>query len=490
MLVYSENRVYQKQNSIKLKSRISTFADRSFSCLKRIAGVDDSSAHPAAHIFFILNQYIAKIMSKTQKHPWFRPRHYLHFDRPVSLAFSESYVTVPDNICTHAFYPFINYILQSARYKKDESSGEMTKATPKQRSISYAAHLDSQIYSYYAFLLAKNYEKTLSEKSLHENIIAFRSLGGKSNIEFARDAFSFIKDMGECDVYGLDVKQFFDTMRHEHLKKMWATVLGCKNLPNDHWAVFKAITQFRTVNRDCLYHLLSIPKNNPKKGRIRVCEPNYFREIVRPSGLISEKAKIGVPQGSPISAILSNVYMLSFDEAMKSYSDSLGGAYYRYCDDILIVVSPGSRGVEEKIEKMLSDIGLEIQAKKTLCPKFRSVDGVLHSDKDLQYLGFMFNGNSIWLRSASLAKYSKKFNKGLRLAIQTMEKANSKRRSRGEATRDLYKNLIYKRYTYFGRRNFISYALKAANIMKSKKIRRQIKPLWNRLKLRIKHATE
>jgi retron-type reverse transcriptase len=47
---------------------------------------------------------------------------------------------------------------------------------------------------------------------------------------------------------------------------------------------------------------------------------------------------MGIPQGSPISALLSNIYMFSFDKHMKNYVDSIGGKYFRYCDDMLLIV--------------------------------------------------------------------------------------------------------------------------------------------------------
>ena len=47
---------------------------------------------------------------------------------------------------------------------------------------------------------------------------------------------------------------------------------------------------------------------------------------------------IGIPQGSPISAVLSNVYMIEFDEQVKEYVSLNGGIYMRYSDDFLIVL--------------------------------------------------------------------------------------------------------------------------------------------------------
>lgn len=419
------------------------------------------------------------------KHPWFKPRHYLHFDIPVSKKAAEEYILNPENVKKHAFYPFLNFTVVSPKYKRHPSTGLMTKDHPKKRPISYAAHLDSQIYSYYSYVLKEKYEELLNWHGLGSNIIAFRTLR-ESNIDFAKRAFDIIKGFGECDVYGLDVSKFFDTMDHQHLKKMWEKVMGVEKLPDDHYAVYKAITTYSIVQKEALFEKLNISEHNPKNGRIRICSIEDFRNIVRKSKLISQKAKVGIPQGSPMSAILSNMYMLSFDLSIKNLTDEFGGHYFRYFDDILIIVPPGTADVESFAIGEIEKIKLSIQTAKSLKPKFRYTDdGILKCDKDLQYLGFMFDGVSPWLRPASLAKYSSKVNKGLKLAKWTMVKANGKREQRGEPQKDLFKKLIYKRYSYLGRRNFITYGLKSAKAMESSRIKKQLKPLWKRLQRKI-----
>jgi hypothetical protein len=47
---------------------------------------------------------------------------------------------------------------------------------------------------------------------------------------------------------------------------------------------------------------------------------------------------------------------------------------------------------------------------------------------------------------------------------------------------------LYKQYSYLGRRNFISYGYRAARIMDSPSINKQLKPHWNRLRERISDA--
>ena len=47
---------------------------------------------------------------------------------------------------------------------------------------------------------------------------------------------------------------------------------------------------------------------------------------------------IGIPQGSPISGTLANIYMLEIDKIIAEYIDNLNGYYIRYSDDFIIII--------------------------------------------------------------------------------------------------------------------------------------------------------
>jgi RNA-directed DNA polymerase len=68
------------------------------------------------------------------------------------------------------------------------------------------------------------------------------------------------------------------------------------------------------------------------------------------------------------------------------------------------------------------------------------------------------------------------------LAKQTMKSRNKARILTGAQVQDLYLKKVYARYSHLGRRNFLSYGYKAADAMGSPEIRRQLRPLWGRLK--------
>lgn len=411
---------------------------------------------------------------------WYRSRGYLHFDVPVGKKKAIHITTNPNYIKRHSFYPFINYAVSSKKINKDKSTGKILVKN-KERPIAYSSHLDSHIYAFYSEKLNALYEDKLLEYGLEKSVLAFRSLG-KSNIDFAYEAFIKIKEMGECCAVALDFSKFFDTLNHDLLKKSWCKLINKDKLPSDHFNVFKSITKFSTVDKMDLYELFSISKSNPKIKHKQICCAKDFRNKVRGGGLIKSNLNdYGIPQGSPISALLSNIYMLDFDLEMKKYADIHGGYYFRYCDDMLFIMPKRlKKNVAGFAEKHIKKLKVHINPQKTEIRQFNKVGNTLEADSPLQYLGFIFDGENIYLRSSSLARYSEKMRRGVSLAKQTMRKYNNIRAMKGADEKDLYKKKLYSRYTHLGGRNFITYGLRAANKMNSNTIKKQLKPLWRR----------
>jgi len=426
---------------------------------------------------------------KMSSEDWYRKRNYLHFDRPVSEKTAAKIIKNPQTVAAHSFYPFINYSIHSSKIYKDDNDQIAVKE--KNRPISYAAHLDSHIYSYYCHILTPLYEKQLRESDLERSILAFRKLG-KSNVDFAFEAFNEIKSLGEkfggCTAIGFDITGFFDNLDHDLLKQSWQQIINSDSLPDDHYAVFKSLTKYSKVDKQSLYKLLNISEHNPKNNRFRVCTPEEFRTIVRPNALIVKNLdQKGIPQGSPISAFLSNIYMLNFDKLMSEAVKEIGATYYRYCDDMLFIVPIEYEStLAGFVRKELNKLKIDINPNKTEIRQFISLANRFLSDKPLQYLGFLYDGEKILIRSAALAKYSERMRRGIRLAKKTKIKRNRIKISIGQKPTKLYKRKIYERYSHLGGRNFIKYGLKAAKLMNSAAIKKQLKPLWNRLQEEIK----
>lgn len=411
---------------------------------------------------------------------WFQPKGYLHFDYPLypsSRSTVHSKVSDPKFVASYPFYPFITFQKIKFKTQKNADGTKFLDKTGK-RDLCFAAHLDAQIYSYYSHLLSIPYEKMLTEQSISETVIAFRKLkcpvtgDPKSNIHFAKDAFAQIAAFGECDVYAFDIKKFFDSLDRKVLKKMWLQVLGLKELPNDHYAVFKSITSNTTVSLDSLNGLFGITEGRKKEIR-RLCSPEEFRLKVKKAH-ISQK-NLGIPQGSAISAMLANIYMLNFDIKMNKFASSLGGYYLRYCDDILFIVPPHLHvNVQSNIEHELSLISLKLNEAKSDFRTFRFNNGKLESKGVIQYLGFTFDGRNIAIRPQSISKFKRTASSKIQSIVRSYKRINLTRLQLGNTEVKMRRKKIILGYTHHGSQNFLTYGHRSAQIMNSDTIKGQL----------------
>jgi hypothetical protein len=410
----------------------------------------------------------------------------LHFDAPVNAESAERIATDPAAVAHHAFLPFIRYNVTTQKIRKRKGGGVELKA-PKVRPIAYAAHKDAHIFGHYSTILCESYEHALREWGLQETVTAFRSLDHRRNIHFANDVFEFIRKQAECAVLASDISDYFGTIRHDKLKQAWCGVQGVPRLPADHFAVFKAITEYSTVDRDELCKVLELdPENTRADGRHRFCSAPEFRTMVRANGLcMVNRRGFGIPQGSPISAVLSNIYLLEFDATMHSAVAAHGGLYRRYCDDILFVVPTAEvrAQVLSKMRALLTDLGLVAHPEKTEAIDFAKKGSLLADSKVLNYLGFTFDGVNKRIRPASVARYYKKMRSGVGRAKAIRFRAD--KMAGVQPPSRLKRRRLHILYSYIGRHNFLSYAFDAARIMKDTGIKAQVKAHWKRLQKEI-----
>lgn len=421
---------------------------------------------------------------------WFRKRGYLHFDSPVSFDKAKEIVENPLCVARWNFFPFIHMTVKS---KKIVNINGKKEKKEKEREINYAAHVDSHIYSYYSKLLNIEYEKKLSNQHIDKNVICFRKIteangDGQCNIHFAKKVFSDIERMTPCSVLCFDVKGFFDNLDHNILKKMWNHILNTEKLPEDHYAVFKSLIKYSYVEKKLIFKRFNLTKSILKK-KDRICSIKDFRDVVRGENLICKyDKKFGIPQGTPISGILSNMYMLNFDSSLKEITDKYNAVFYRYCDDIILVCKKNDDiFFKNIINALIFKLNLGINSKKTMICHFEKNDKI-YCDKPVQYLGFMYDGQRTYIRSSSYIKFLNKMYRGVSLAKQTALSRNKTRIYKKILIRPIYKKKLYSRYSYLGKRNFITYAIRSSIIMNDNTIRKQIKPLWKRLCVRIRNA--
>lgn len=408
-------------------------------------------------------------------------RRYLHFDESIRPRAALKTVCDPVEVAKWQFLPLLQAPVITRKVKRDASGG--LHSSQKERPICYAAHIDAALYEHYSRLLSARYEDFLIRSGFADSVTAFRSGLGKCNIHFASDAFTEISKRAACTVLAFDIQAFFDSLDHTLLKSMWCKVLGVLKLPPDHFHVFRSVTRYAFVCREDIYQRLGISKHNPRaNSRRRICSISDLRDIVRAEGFIHKNnAGFGIPQGLPISAVLSNIYLIDFDAAISSLCKGMGATYFRYCDDIL-VIAPSGKGVKvdclvgSEVKKAL----LTIQAAKSSVHEF--VAGEKVAGKPLQYLGFTYDGKKTLLRNAGITRYYARMRAAVRLADNTRKAADIESSSKTK----IRTKKIFKKYTYLGRKTYLSYVFRSSALLRDSAIKLQMKPHWKKVKAEIK----
>lgn len=418
--------------------------------------------------------------SASSKKPPLKVRRYLHFDEPISPRTASKIVSNPLVVEKWQFLPLLQTPIITRKVKR--GSAGILKTSAKERPICYAAHFDAALYEHYSRLLSDRYEVLLASSGFSDSVTAFRSGSGKCNIHFASEAFAEISRRDACTAFAFDIQGFFDSLNHALLKAMWCKVLELELLPPDHFHVFRSVTKYAFVDRDGLYKRLGISKHNPRAhSRRRICSITDFRDIVRAEGFIrTHPDTFGIPQGLPISAVLSNIYLFDFDAALSALCRSLDATYFRYCDDILVIAPPNKDAeIESAVVAEVTKALLTIQAAKSSIHRFKAGETV--TGKPLQYLGFTFDGQKKLLRNAGITRYYARMRAAVRLADNTRKAADDKS---GSETKIRKKKLFIK-YTYLGSKTYLSYAFRSSALLHEKAIRRQMKPHWKKVKAEI-----
>ena len=217
----------------------------------------------------------------------------------------------------------------------------------------------------------------------------------------------------------------------------------------------------------------------------RICTMEEFRERIRgKKRIVLNQDKKGIPQGTPISALLSNIYMFSFDQDMDAICRSLGTFYRRYSDDIVIICNRDEQHIfERQVKNLLKKIHLDLNDKKTEKIEFTRKQANYLSFARLdsrprnpfQYLGFAFDGKKVLIRQPSLTRYYRRMQRGVNRSYHNYHKIGS------DSKRAIRRGKIYKRYSHLGKQNFIKYAYRASAIMNQESIKKQVQKHWNRL---------
>jgi RNA-directed DNA polymerase len=107
--------------------------------------------------------------------------------------------------------------------------------------------------------------------------------------------------------------------------------------------------------------------------RLRISDGSML-ELIKQSLKVGVSAKgvviptrIGVPQGSPISPLYSNIYLNLLDQLWhkRGYPEKLQATLYRYCDDAILVCRKSAQPALEAFRSIASRMDLTVNEEKT-----------------------------------------------------------------------------------------------------------------------------
>lgn len=204
----------------------------------------------------------------------------------------------------------------------------------KAREIALYAMQDKVVQKSLETELKKIYENLFSPQSF-----AYRS--SKSALNAVDEIDNKIRTGDYSWVLRLDISSFFDTIQWEKLAGM-------------------------------------LRKNIKEEDVLFLIGENAKSVMLEESGELIEK-KTGIYQGSAISPILSNIYMMDFDNQMTKTK----AFYVRYSDDMLLLGKNQEELLEEckRIKASLFQLGLRLNEGKTVCVNLK--EGV-------DFLGYHF----------------------------------------------------------------------------------------------------
>lgn len=426
----------------------------------------------------------------------YKDKYYTHFDVKKHHKDYENRVENVAWVSKHGFYPFIHFSMKFNKYTNDPQGKKYIKS--KERDIFYAAHIDRYIYEYYGNRLNNKYNRYLKMNGISRVSTAYRNCTpGKCNIDFAKEVFEFIVKCEAAYIYVGDFTKFFDNLDHKYLKGKIKSVVGEESLDAADYAIYKNLTRFSYIEADDIEHETGMLRRDMRDLE-KYFETAEFQAVKR-KHLKKNTKDYQIPQGSSISAVYANVYMVDFDKKINDFITAHKGMYRRYCDDIIMVIPMSEdnllRGEDKKITDFVYRVRdeiprLDLNPEKT--EHFFYENGVLEKimgeSNLINYLGFTFDGKNVRIRDKSLFKFYCRAYRKIKKVKEAMD----------ERSFNAGRKAIYKSYTHLGVKkdpkehgNFLTYAYKADNIFRksellNSEIRNQVKRHWWKIENKLK----
>ena len=421
-----------------------------------------------------------------KKRKVYKVKGYTHFDtRKVEYWKYVNKIRDPKWVERHAFYPFIHY----QQEKKKFDGKELIIKSP--RDIRYSAHIDRYIYEYYNNILSKKYNNYAKQMGFNQASIAYRTNLNKSNIHFSRDVFKYLNRQENAFIIVSDFSSFFDKLDHKYLKERLKELLNVETLSKDFYRVFKSVTNYSYIEYDDILKELGLThKALTKLRKERLFDIQEFRKFKKEK-IHTNKEDFGMVQGSAISAVMSNIYMIKFDKLVNDLITSNNGIYRRYSDDIIIIIPSLAEGMEifSKVMQIKDNVPrLELSPDKTKCfikkgNIISSVDlktkKVIKDETIIDYLGFSYDGKCVKIREKTVSKYYRKMYSRNKWTVKTGNNIGRKK--------------LYKQYSYLGKKtkdvkkgNFLTYVDRSQKEYGDLgKIDEQVKSSWKNMSKRL-----
>lgn len=389
----------------------------------------------------------------------------------------------------HAFYPFIHY----QEEKKKFDGNELIIKSP--RDIRYSSHIDRYIYEYYNDILSKKYNNYAKKMGFNQASIAYRTNLNKSNIHFSRDVFKYLNNQENAFVMVSDFSSFFDNLDYKYLKERVKELLNVNTLSKDFYKVFKSVTNYSYIEYDDILQELSLThKGLTKLRKERLFNIEEFRKFKKDKIHVNRE-DYGMVQGSAISAVMSNIYMIKFDKLVNDLITSNNGIYRRYSDDIIIIIPDMSEAMKiySKVMQIKDSIPrLDLSPEKTKCfikknNNISSVDlktkKIIKDKTIINYLGFSYDGKCVKIREKTVSKYYRK----MYSRIKTINKWTIK------TGNNIGRQKLYKQYSYLGKKtkdvkkgNFLTYVDRSQKeYFDLGKMDEQVKKSWKNMSKRL-----
>jgi hypothetical protein len=231
--------------------------------------------------------------------------------------------------------------------------------------------------------------------------------------------------------------------------------------------VLGAVTRYRYIHLDEIKKHANLAERLKERKRHPLSTIAELKALAVP--IEKNLRQVGIPQGTPISASLSNLYMSEFDAEMQAEAAKRGALYQRYSDDILVACTPSRQNVlKALVEEKLEEHGLQLQSSKTEVVTLHAPASTL----TFQYLGYQLGHVDASLRLKSLSRQWRTAKR----AVAKTERVGMTAIKQGKATQ-IYTRKLHMRFTGAGGRNFLAYTDRSAETLKSPAIRRQTKKL-------------